>query len=137
MRGSVFCLGVALLLAAGPAWGAPPPAPDASEKSTAALLGEKYFRVEFEPGRAKGGRTVLTGYVYNDHGLAPARVRLLVDSLDAAGRVTATTVGYVDSLVPLKGRAYFEVPIDKPGASYRVTVPYFDWIDGRTRRDRF
>lgn len=109
----------------------------AAGKSTAAMLGDKYFRVEFEADRARGGRARLTGYVYNDHGLGHARVRLLVESLDAAGRVTATTVGYVDSLVPLKGRAYFEVPVERPGESYRVSVPYFDWIDGRGPRDRF
>ncbi len=74
---------------------------------------------------------VITGYVDNDNGLAHAKVRLLVESLDAAGHVTATTAGYVDSLVPLKGRAYFEVPVDRPGASYRVSVPYFDWIESR------
>jgi hypothetical protein len=139
MKASLLVLVSALLLGSAPASGAPPDASPAGGdgKSTAALLGEKYFRVEFEADRGKGGRTRLTGYVYNDHGLAPAKVRLLVDSLDPAGRVIATTVGYVDTLVPLKGRTYFEVPIDRPGASYRVTVPYFDWIEGGGARDRF
>jgi hypothetical protein len=138
MKASVLVLVSVLVLgavpASGAAQGAAPRADDG--KSTAALLGEKYFRVEFEAGRGKGGRTLLTGYVYNDNGLAPARVRLLVDSLDPAGRVIATTVGYVDSLVPLKGRTYFEVAIERPGASYRVSVPYFDWIESGGR-DRF
>ncbi|MBI2529286.1 MAG: hypothetical protein HYV93_25280 [Candidatus Rokubacteria bacterium] len=139
MRACALALMAALVLGTGAGWETVPAAAQgtAADKSTAAKLGEKYFRVEFEAGRTKGGRTLLTGYVYNDHGLAAARVRLLVDSLDAAGRVTATTVGYVDSLVPLKGRTYFEVPVDKPGVSYRVSVPYFDWIEGRGPRDRF
>ncbi|MEK7371489.1 MAG: hypothetical protein AAB265_08545 [candidate division NC10 bacterium] len=56
---------------------------------------------------------------------------LLAGAGVASGQTIAKTVGYVDSLVPLKGRAYFEVPVDRPGASYRVSVPYFDWIEGR------
>ena len=120
---------VALLLGSATGWAQTTVSP----RSTAAQLGDKYFRVEFEPGRSKAARTVITGYVYNDSGLAAAKVRLLVDSLDAAGQVTGTTVGYVDSVVPLKGRTYFEVPVDKPGASYSVSAPFFDWIEGGGR----
>lgn len=120
---------VALLLGSATGWAQT----TVGSRSTAAQLGDRYFRVEFEPGHSEAGRTVITGYVYNDSGLAAAKVRLLVDSLDAAGQVTGTTVGYVDSVVPLKGRTYFEVPVDKPGASYSVSVPYFDWIEGGGR----
>jgi hypothetical protein len=36
----------------------------------------------------------------------------------------------VRGVVQLKDRAYFEVPIRAPGASYRVSVTGLDWKGG-------
>ena len=54
-------------------------------------------------------------------------MRLLVESLDAAGQPIAQEIAYVDSDVPFDGRTYFWVRPKKPGASYRVTVHSGDW----------
>ena len=56
-------------------------------------------------------------------------VRLLVETLDASGAVTAHTVGFVFGVVPFNGRSYFEVPLKVVGASYRVSITAFDWKD--------
>jgi hypothetical protein len=56
-------------------------------------------------------------------------VLLLVETLDASGAVIARGVGFVRGLVQFNDRAYFEVPLKMPGASYRVSVTGFDWKD--------
>lgn len=90
-----------------------------------------HVRVEWEVGQARTERPVVSGYVYNDHGLTASGVRLLVESLDAGGRVVGRTVGYVDGGgVPAKGRTYFEVPVTVRGAAYRVSVGSVDWSPG-------
>ena len=98
------------------------PAPAAERWAT-----EQFFRVEAEP-VAKGNRTVMSGYVYNLH-YSTARVRLETDTLDANGQVIGTTTGYVDDLVPVRGRAYFAYPVRTTGASYETYVIWYDWID--------
>ena len=88
----------------------------------------RYFRIEASPSTDRSGRPVVSGYVYlNSTGLGAARVRLLVESLDAAGQPIAQEIAYVDSDVPFDGRTYFWVRPKKPGASYRVTVHSGDW----------
>jgi hypothetical protein len=73
---------------------------------------------------------VIQGYIYNDYGRPAVDVRLLVETLDASGAVTARTIGFVVGAVQFKDRAYFEVPLKATGASYRVTVTSFDWKGG-------
>ena len=87
---------------------------------------EHYFSVEFEPGTSRRG-PVVSGYVYNKSGMNADRVRLSIDSVDAAGQVTATTFGEVLGTVPPGNRSYFEVPVKNPGP-YRVRVLSFDPI---------
>jgi hypothetical protein len=99
-----------------------PPAPAAERWAT-----DQFFKVEAEPA-TKGSQTVISGYVYNLH-YSTARVRLETDTLDANGKVIGTTTGYVDDLVPVRGRAYFAYPVRTVGASYRTYVIWYDWID--------
>ena len=98
------------------------PAPAAERWAT-----DQFFRVEAEP-VDKGNRTVISGYVYNLH-YSNAKVRLETDTLDAGGKVIGTTTGYVDSVVPLRGRTYFAYPVRTVGASYKTYVIWYDWID--------
>ena len=68
------------------------------------------------------------GYVYlHTKGQGSARVRLLLETLDAAGTPIAGEIVYVDSEVPLYNRAYFEVRPGTVGPAYRVTVYSADW----------
>ena len=88
---------------------------------------DRYVRVESTAANGPRG-LVVSGYVYNIYGTTADRVRLLVESVDASGKVTAT------SIVPLLGslgpgdRVYFEAPAPQPAASYRVRVASFDPI---------
>ena len=88
------------------------------------------IRLDWEAGTKRSGKTVIQGYVYNDHGRPAADVHLLVETLDASGAVTARTIGFVVGVVQFNDRVYFEVPLKAPGASYRVTVTSFDWKGG-------
>jgi hypothetical protein len=86
------------------------------------------IRLDWEVG-TRFGRPVIQGYVYNDYLRAASNVLLLVETLDASGAVIARGVGFVRGLVHFNDRAYFEVPLKMPGASYRVSVTGFDWKD--------
>jgi len=84
------------------------------------------LRLDWEAGTRRG-RPVIQGYVYNDYGRAAVDVRLLVETLDASGAVTARTIGFVRGVVPFHDRTYFEVPLKTAGASYRVSLTAFEW----------
>ena len=112
---------IGLFLALGLATGIAP-VPAAERWAT-----DQFFRVDAEP-IIKGNRTVISGYVYNLH-YTNARVRLETDTLDASGNVIGTTTGFVDNVVPLKGRTYFAYPVRTVGASYKTYVIWYDWID--------
>lgn len=88
------------------------------------------LRLDWDAGTGRGGKPVIQGYLYNDYGRPAVDVHLLVETLDASGAVTARTIGFVVGAVQFKNRAYFEVPLQATGASYRVTVTSFDWKGG-------
>src|SRR2546430_12643546 len=56
-------------------------------------------------------------------------MRLLVESLDASGKAIDTTSSFVAD-VPAGGRVYFEAPVKRKAARYRVTITGWDWRDG-------
>jgi hypothetical protein len=85
------------------------------------------IRLDWDAGTGRGGKPLIQGYVYNDHGRPAADVHLLVETLDTSGAVTARTIGFVVGVVQFNDRVYFEVPLKATGASYRVTVTSFDW----------
>lgn len=89
---------------------------------------DRFFRVEAQGGQGKGGRPQVSGYIYNNYGMPAGRVQLRVESLDSGGQVIATGTVYVDDIVPPFNRAYFVGWAPAPGASYRVTVRYYEWI---------
>ena len=90
---------------------------------------DQYFRLEW----SKAGRNV-NGYVYNSSNRRASRMQLLVEGVDASGKVLAKTTTWVRD-VPPNTRAYFDVSVpDAP--SYWVSVLTFDWIDDRDRLDR-
>jgi hypothetical protein len=100
----------------------------ARAQSVTAEDAPKFFRVEAQPGTDKKGRPIVWGHVYLFRkGQGSAKVRLLVESLDAAGKPVASEIAYVDSEVPLYNRAYFEVRPQVPAPAYRVTVYSADW----------
>lgn len=79
--------------------------------------GSSGYLVETTPGTDTQGRAMVSGYVYGRGG----RPRVLLESLDAAGRPVGQQLVYVDQDMSA-GRAYFEVHPNTPGVSYRGRV---------------
>jgi len=87
---------------------------------------DHYFRFEYEV-TPSATRPVVSGYVYNmNPGVPVERMQVSVQSLDGAGNVVGTTSTWVLGGVPPGNRAYFTTHA-VPGASYRVSVLFFDW----------
>src|SRR5436309_3559341 len=106
---------VAMVATLAPATAPAPAAAEVQESSDPA------FRLEW----ARDGRKV-EGYVYNRTSRYAAKMRLLVEGLDASGKVTAATGTWVTD-VPPNNRSYFQVAVpDAP--SYRVTIVSYSWI---------
>jgi hypothetical protein len=82
------------------------------------------LRVEWET-VARGGRTVVRGYVYNEHQMRAENIRLLVEGLDASARPVTTRLAHVMGTLPSRDRAYFEAVVPA-AASYRVSIESFD-----------
>ena len=101
------------------------PRPSAQNYSQQSL--DRIFRVEFEV-RADPQRPTLSGYVYNlESGYTADRMTLLIERLDASGRVVGSSTTWVLGGVPPGNRTYFSARVE-PAASYRVRVNGFDWV---------
>jgi hypothetical protein len=124
--------GVAMVLALGLLLGLAGP-PSAVSAPADRWDVEGKFLVETFTGQ-KRGRTVVSGYVHNlkyQH----ARVRLEIEGLDAQGNVVGIQPGFVDNVVPVGSRAYFEVPGVIPSAvTYKAYILWYDWV-GESRGD--
>jgi hypothetical protein len=88
--------------------------------------GERYFRLEWQAADTNGRPTV-QGRIRNEYGFTAHKVRVLIDSLDAAGAVTAQTIAYVPFDITPGTGAYFEARVPARAASYRVAVFQWDW----------
>lgn len=87
------------------------------------LEGERYFTLQWQ-----AGDTSVHGVILNEFGLGARNVRLLIDSLDAGGGITAQTIAYVPFDLPPGTRSFFEARVPARAASYRVTVFQWEWI---------
>jgi hypothetical protein len=88
---------------------------------------DRYFGLEWAGGERRG-RPNVNGYIVNNYRMRAGNLRLRVDSLDGAGKPTASATGYVPD-VPAGGRVYFEVPVDSRAPRYRVTTVSWEWRD--------
>ncbi len=84
------------------------------------------FKIEWQPDQRRG-KPIVSGYVTNQGWLA-TNVRLLVEALDTADKVTATYIGYLRADASPGTRIYFEVPVQAKAPSYRVAVLSFNDI---------
>jgi hypothetical protein len=89
--------------------------------------GERYFTVQWQAGDTNG-RSDVHGVIRNEYGLGAQKVRLLIESLDAAGGVTAQTIAYVPFDLLPGTRSYFEARVPTRAANYRVSVFQWEWI---------
>jgi hypothetical protein len=116
-------LGAGLLAVALTACGLPTYQPIDSTAMTTLLPGwERYFTVDWTAGPEHGGVRRLDGYVYNRYGEYAADVRLLVQSLDASGRIVSQRVVWGPTGVGGFGRSYFDVRNLPAADHYQVSV---------------
>jgi len=91
-----------------------------------ATFSDGRFQVEWETAQTKKGSPLIAGYVQNTRGGGVANVRLQVDTLDAQGRVIATATALAPGYVGGFSRTSFEVPLEKTGIRYRVSIIGWD-----------
>lgn len=115
---------VVAIVALASAW----PVPPAGALGATATVDPR-LRLDWQVGTSRGGKPVIAGYVYNDYVRSAGDVRILVEAVDASGGTVARDVGFVPGVVPLRDRAYFEVPVRHPGATYRVSIVAYEWRD--------
>jgi hypothetical protein len=88
---------------------------------------ERHFTVDWQPGQYRG-QPALQGYVNNVSPYHAANIRVLVESLDAGGKVTSQKVAWLPGDLLGGGRLYFQVPTAAAPA-YRVRVFSYDRIE--------
>jgi len=115
---------VIVMVALGSAW---PVAPAGALDASASV--DPRLRLDWQVSTSRGGKPIIAGYVYNDYVRSAGDVRLLVEAVDASGGTVARDMGFVPGVVPLRERAYFEVPVRHPGATYRVSIVAYEWRD--------
>ena len=87
----------------------------------------QFFELVWEPVEY-GGQLSIGGYVINHYGLEATHVRLIVESLDTSGRVTAKTIGHVNYPIPPASRGFFEIFVPAKASRYRVSILSWDWL---------
>ena len=112
-------LATVMLAAAGPA--------RAGEIKPHMLGWERILTLEYEP-VAKGDKTAVEGSVTNISPYHIVGVRILIDSLDAGGQVTAQRVAWVPGELSGGGHLFFSVPAAAAPA-YRVRVYSYDRVE--------
>lgn len=90
---------------------------------------EHFFAVQWEAGE-RAGRPVVSGHLVNTSGIPAGRMRLLVESLDAAGEVIDRTIDWVPGEVMPGSHHDFEVAVPRAAPGYRVIVLSWDWRRG-------
>lgn len=93
---------------------------------------DRYFEIEWA---GLPGRPVVEGYLTNTWGFPAGRIQLLVDGLDAEGRLTGQCIGWFGLPLQPGQRGYFTAPAPPGALAYRVRVMAFDWV--QTGNDDF
>jgi hypothetical protein len=77
------------------------------------------------------GRPLIVGHVITRGGKASYCIpRLLVQTLNAQGQVTAERMGFIPGTVGGYDKVYFEEPVRAPGPAYRVSIASWDKCAG-------
>jgi len=92
------------------------------QQDMAVTFSEGRFQLTWETAQTKKGSPLIAGYVQNTRGSGVANLRLQVDTLDAQGQVIATATALVPGYVGGFSRTSFEVPLEKTGIGYRVSI---------------
>jgi hypothetical protein len=121
MRRALGVLGLAVALATAPG------VVGAAELQPQMAGWESLFSVNWSPGQYRG-QPVVEGYVTNVSPYEMTQIRVLVESLDAAGQVTNQQVAWVPGDLGGGGRLFFQVPA-QPAPAYRVRVFSYDRLE--------
>jgi hypothetical protein len=73
----------------------------------------------------------ISGRIYNGFFRAADKIRLRVESLDAADHVVAERYEWVGGGVPALGNRFFELPVPPGGDHYRVVVSSYTFVTPR------
>jgi hypothetical protein len=84
------------------------------------------FQIEWQTAQTMQGRPLIDGYITNTRGGGVNNLRVQVQTLDAQGQVIDTATALAPGYVGGFGRTYFEVPLEKAGPGYRVSVLSWD-----------
>ncbi len=87
--------------------------------------------IDWEATQDSKGRPLIAGHVSTYGGMSGYCIpRLLVETLDAQGQVTAQRMSFVPGFVGGFDNVYFETPIRVPGPAYRVSIASWDKCAG-------
>jgi hypothetical protein len=124
---SVFGLALGLALTSM-APGVVAPAVAATRELQPLIVGaERFFSLTWNASQ-RHGQPEVEGYINNNSPYRVGHVRLLVDSLDDAGRIVDQRLTWVSGELSADDRLYFEVPL-APAPRYRVRVFSYDRVD--------
>jgi hypothetical protein len=97
------------------------------QQDTAVTSSDGRFRVTWETAQTKKGSPLIAGYVQNTRGNGATNIRLQVETLDAQGQVIATATALAQGYLGGFSRTSFEVPLQKTGIGYRVSIIGWDF----------
>lgn len=104
------------------------PVTQVRETGMAASFTDGRFHIEWETAQTKQGRPLIDGYITNTRGGGVTNLRVQAQTLDAQGQVIDTATALAPGYVGGFARIYFEVPLEKTGPGYRVSVLSFDAV---------
>jgi hypothetical protein len=124
MRQPLTVIGSTLL--ACTLWTAPARAETSTQVGNAGTI-----TLDWQVAQDKAGRPLIVGHVITVGGKASYCIpRLLVQTLDAQGQVTAERMGFIPGSIGGYDKVYFEEPVRAPGPAYRVTIASWDKCGG-------
>ena len=87
--------------------------------------------LDWQAAQDKVGRPLIVGHVITYGAKSGYCIpRLLIETLDAQGQVTAQNMGFIPGYVGTFDDVYFEAPIRAPGPAYRVNIVSWDKCAG-------
>ena len=106
--------------------------PDKDRTGTQTQVGNAgTITVNWQATQDNQGRPLIVGRVVTQGGKSSYCIpRLLVETLDPQGRVTAERMGFIPGTVGPYDNVYFEEPIRAPGPGYRVSIASWDKCAG-------
>src|SRR5262245_5741275 len=88
---------------------------------------EQFFMLDWQVSQGRN-QPLVWGHIFNDWGMPAARVQLLVEGLDAQGKIVGQKVHWLGSTLSPGIKDYFEVPVPWQAPTHRVSVFAYDWV---------